>query len=273
METGSERFHYYHADANALGGSIHRPLKKVIPAQASVSLPAAGGYSSARSGAFHFENLVSCTGSFCRVGGSVDARSGDATTLVTAVVEGLNLLDIITAERVVSQISTERPPDGHIARVTFVGSQFFGLRVAGFPVEPIINLNVLAPPYDGPKRPWLKNEKLLTSIRDQHDQRTSGPHGKPDWLIRRYGWVQSNDEISNHGHLLASLVDGFKGIIPGKTWGHIVEIPGVGKFYFGEVSVYDHMFRLTMVRGEIGSPTGGEVSGGTTGSNGGSTGP
>ena len=271
METSSHRFHYYHADASALGGFIHRPLKKVIPSQASVSLPAAGGFSSARSGAFHFENIVSCRESFCRVGGSVDEK-GDTTTLVTAVLDGLNLLDIVSAERVVSQISTERSPDGHIARVTYVGSQFFGLRIAGFPVEPIINLKVLVPSYDGPKRPWLKNENLLNTARDQHDLRTSGEHATPDWLSARLGWIKSDDRIAEHGHVCASLVDGFKGTIPGKSWGHIVGIAGVGRFSFGEVSMYDHMYRLTMIRAEIGSPTGGDLSGGSGGSNGGSTG-
>ncbi len=272
MGTDSQRFHYYHADANALGGSIHRPLKKVIPAQASVSLPAAGGFTSARSGAFHFEDLASYRAASCRVSGSVDERTGDSTTLVTAVVEGLNLLDMITVERVVSQISTERPPEGCAPRVTFVGSQFIGLRIAGFPVEPVINLNLLVPSYDGPKRPWLKNAKLLKSAREQHAQRISGEHAAPDWLVRRYGWIGSDEKIAEHGHVHASLVNGFTGTIPGKTWGHIVEIAGVGRFYFGEVSMYDHVYRLTMVRAEIGSPTGGDISGGTTGSNGGSVG-
>jgi hypothetical protein len=266
-----QRFHYYHADANALGGSIHRPLKKVIPAQASVSLPAAGGFSSAHTGAFHFEDLVSCRASSCRVSGSED-EGGHATTQVTSVIEGLNLLDMVTAERVVSQIATERPPDGHSPTVTFVGSQFIGLRIAGFEVEPIINLKLLTPPYDGPKSPWLKNDKLLQSVRDQHTLRTSGEHGKPEWLTHRYGWVHSKEDVAEQGHVVCSLVEGFTGTIPGKTYGHIVEIAGIGKFFFGEVSFYDHLYRLTMVRAEIGSPTGGSISGGTTGSNGGSTG-
>lgn len=268
MESGSQRLHYYHADANALGGSIHRPLKKVIPTQASVSLPAAGGFSSTHGGAFHFEDLVSCRASSCRVSGSEDER-GHATTQVTAVVEGLNLLDMVTAERVVSQIATERPPDGFSPTVTFVGSQFIGLRIAGFEVKPVINLNLLTPPYDGPKRPWLKNNHLLQSVREQHTQRASGEHGKPDWLVRNYGWVHSDEGVTEHGHLLCSLVDGFDGKIPGKSYGHVVEIAGIGRFFFGEVSFYDHVYRLTMVRAEIGSPTGGSVSGPTTGSNGG----
>ena len=268
MQDGSQRFHYYHADANALGGSIHRPLKKVIPAQASVSLPAAGGFSSAQTSNFRFEDLVSCRAASCRVSGSEDEK-GHATTQVTAVIEGLNLLDMVTAERVVSQIATERPPDGFSPAVTFVGSQFIGLRIAGFPVEPVINLKLLTPPYDGPKRPWLKNSNLLQPAREQHTQRASGEHGKPDWLEHRYGWVHSNKAVAERGHVQCSLVDGFTGTIPGKTYGHVVEIAGVGRFFFGEVSFYDHVYRLTMVRAEIGSPTGGSVSGPTTGSNGG----
>jgi hypothetical protein len=272
METGSRRFHYYHADANAIGGALHRPLKKTFSGPASISLPAAGGFASARSEKFHFDDVVSCSSALCRVSGSEDEQTGDCTTLVTAAVEGFNLLDVVTADRIVSQISTERPTGSHTPRVTFVGSQFVGLRIAGFPVEPIINVKMLSPPYDDKKRPpWLKNTELLKCVRDQHDKRVSG--NPPDWLVSRYGWVKDGAKVDQHGHVIASLVDGFKGTIPGKTWGHIVEIPGVGRFYFGEVSIYDHMYRLTMVRAQTGSPTGGDFSGPTTGSNGGTTGP
>ncbi len=270
MGTVPQRFHYYHADANSLGGTIHRPFEKVIPAQASVSLPAAGGYASARTGAFDFEGLLSCSGAACRVSGSVDEHTGDPTTLVTAVVENLNLLDIISADRVISQISTDRPSGGQIPRVTFVGSQFVGLRIAGFPVEPLINLQLLLPTYDGPNCPWLKNETFLTTARDQFAQTVSGRYPTPDWLMRRYGWIKSDKEIAEYGHVQTSLVDGFEGTIPGKSWGHIIEIAEVGKFFFGEVSMYDNIYRLTMVRAEIGSGTAGTVSGGSTGSNGGS---
>jgi len=274
METGSQRFHYYHADANAIGGALHRPLKKTISGPASVSLPAAGGFTSTRCDEFHFDDVVSCSSALCRVSGSEDEKTGDCTTLVTAAVEGFNLLDMVTADRIVSQISTERPTGSHTPRITFVGSQFVGLRIAGFPVEPIINLKVLAPPYDETKRPpWLKNKELLKSVREQHDKRVAHDPKPPGWLVNRYGWVKDESKVGDHGHLIASLVDGFKGTIPGKVWGHIVEIPGVGTFYFGEVSIYDHMYRLTMVRAQIGSPTGGDVSGPTTGSNGGTTGP
>ena len=274
MGTGSERFHYYHADANAIGGAIHRPLKKTISGPSSVSLAAAGGFNSARSDEFHFDHLVSCRSSLCRVSGSEDERTGDCTTLVTAVVEGFNILDMVTAEKIISHISTEHPPDSHTSRVTFVGSHFIGLRIAGFPVEPIINLKLLAPPYDGAKRPssWLKNKELLKSVRGQHDTRIAADPTPPSWLVNRYGWVKDDSKVAERGHVIGSIVDGFKGTIPGKSWGHIVEIPGVGRFYFGEVSIYDHMYRLTMIRAQLGSPNEADVSGGTTGSNGGPTG-
>lgn len=261
------RSYSYHADASALGGSLVQPFHKIVPSQAEVSLPSAGGFTAARTGPFVFDEIVSCSAGHCRASGSISLKSGGWSTLVTAVVEDLNLLEIVTAERVVAQLSVEHPQEGDTPLVTFVGSQFVGLRIAGFPVEPLINLDLLTPSEDYPHQPWLKNERVLKAAREQHFRRLDGTDA-PEWVEARHGWVGSDQTIGERGHVAASLVDGFKGTIVGRSYGHIIEIPEFGKFFFGEVSFYHHMFRLTMVRADLGCPVKGHVSGGTAGSNG-----
>jgi hypothetical protein len=45
-----------------------------------------------------------------------------------------------------------------------------------------------------------------------------------------------------------------------KIYGHVVRVPNFGKIYFGEMFVTDHSRRLTMVRCQLGSDDGGEVT-------------
>jgi hypothetical protein len=273
MTATSETIYSYHADANALGGSIVQPFTRIIPSQAQVSLPAAGGFTSARTGAFNFEEIVSCSASYCFAAGSRDQLTGGWVTLVTAVVENFTLLGIVTAERIVSQLSihhaattVEDPTVFPPPRVTFAGAQYHNLRIAGFDVQPQFNLNLLIPTESPTGQPWRKNEGLLQAAREQHQLRMASTN-TPDWVNRRY--AASNEAIIKRGYVLASLVNGFEGTIPGKVYGNIVEIEEFGRFSFAEVSVHDDIFRLTMLRAELGCAVHGSVTMGTTSSNGG----
>jgi hypothetical protein len=269
MTATSEILYSYHADANALGGSIVQPFTRIIPSQAQVSLPAAGGFTSSRTGHFNFEEIVTCSATYCFAAGSKDECTGSWVTLVTSVIENFTLLGIVTVERIVSQISIEHPGLSLTPRVTFAGAQYHNLRIAGFEVEPEFNLNLLTPTASETGQPWRKNESFLKATREQHELRMANT-GTPDWVERRYG--NSDEAIVKRGYVLASLVNGFKGTIVGSAYGNTVEIPEFGRFSFAELSVHDNIFRLTMLRAELGCAVHGAVSGGNTGSNGGPVG-
>lgn len=273
MTAASETIYSYHADANTLGGSIVQPFTRIIPSQAQVSLPAAGGFTSARTRPFNFEEIVSCSAAYCFAAGSKDHRSNGWVTLVTAVVENFNLLGIVVAERIVSQLAIQHPAsltkDGTSfapPRVTFAGAQYHNLRIAGFDVQPQFNLNLLTPTESPTGQPWRKNEDLLKAAQEQHQLRMANT-GTPDWVERRYG--NSSEAVVKRGYVLASLVNGFKGTIAGKAYGNIVEIAEFGRFSFAELSVHDDIFRLTMLRAELGCAVHGHATTGTTSSNGG----
>lgn len=266
----TERIHYYHADASTLGGSIESPTYKIIPSQAQVSLPSTGGTTSHATDAFAFDNIVRCANAYCNATGSVSQKNGSWTTLVTSVVEGLNILEVVTADRVVGQISIEHPLVGNVPTYTFVGSQYVNLRIGGVPVEIVMNQKLLTPHSYDPHTPWPQNTGLLDTVDAQHQARISGKE-TADWVHHRYGWVQSKDTVKKKGSVLCSLVDsinGTHGVIPAKTTGHIVEIPEFGKFLFGEVTFDQGTFVLTMVRAELGCPVHGTVSAASARSNG-----
>ena len=102
------RYYSFRVDANALGGFLEEPLHKIIPTVAPVSLPAVGGFATARSEAFNLDEIVSCscgTTRVCRAAEHHADGSSSISILTTAVVEDLNILDVVTAERIVAQVS------------------------------------------------------------------------------------------------------------------------------------------------------------------------
>jgi hypothetical protein len=127
----NKKLYSFRADANALGGYLETPCKKCIPTLAPVSLPAVGGFAMARSEAFTLDEIVSCSSAYTRVSGRQDAEDGSVAILITAVVEGLNLLEVVTARRVVSQVSISIPKGTGPLQISLTGSRFEGLLLAG----------------------------------------------------------------------------------------------------------------------------------------------
>ena len=99
MRSDVKKTFYFHADASSLGGFIEKPFNKHLPPQASASLPSVGGHITTRTEAFDFEGVISCRAAHTRVSGRHLDEDGSASILVTSVLEGLNILEIIKAER------------------------------------------------------------------------------------------------------------------------------------------------------------------------------
>ncbi len=143
MDASQERVFHYHADANALGGVLTHPYKTVISTAANSSLSNAGGYNSSASVPFHLDHVLSCKSAYTHTTGGEE--NGHWTTLTTAVVEDVNLLEVVTAEKIVAQISTTHAKVGDERTVSFVGSQFVGLRINGHSVEPVLDRHPFPP--------------------------------------------------------------------------------------------------------------------------------
>jgi len=262
-----KRIHHYHADGSALGGMISLPKSAFIPSQAEVSLAPAGGATSDKTGPLNFDDIVSCSSTETHASGSQDPSSGCWSTLVTSIVNDLNIRKAVTAENVVAQISVEHPRDGYTPKVTFVGSQFVNLRIGGEPVKAVINDKILTPAADFPPVPWTRNREFHDIIREQKRNRNKGKP-TPDWAAQLLTDADPLDGFDEKGYFLCSLVDGIDGKFPGEPCGHLVKIPDVGKFIFGELSVDHGSFRLVMIRAELGSPVTGSISAAASRTNG-----
>jgi hypothetical protein len=262
------RVHYFHADASSFGGALDHPIQKIVPSQAEISLPATGGFTSRRGEPFSFEEIVSCEATFTRASGGKSHKNGAWTTSVTSAVDKLNILEVVTADRVVAQVSVEHPLEGHEPKVTFVGSQFINLRIGGVLVDAVLNKSLLVPGNgEYPGCPWTKHRDFVKDVRAQHASRMKAPK-VPKWAEDRYAWVTNDKGIEERGHVVCSLVDSLIGDIPGRTFGHVVEIGEFGKFFFGEVIFSQGTFQLTMVRAELGCAVSGTFSAASARANG-----
>jgi hypothetical protein len=279
------RTFYYHADANAIGGYITRPFQGFVPSHTSVSLPMVGGFIQKQRAGRKWKNIVSYTSEATHVSGSRkdEENGGPWTTQVSTTIEGLNILDVITADRIVAQLSVAHPDNGGEPVISVVGSQFINLRISGTPIEPVIKYDFFTD-HDGsaeadpkkryPKRPWLEQEKFLEKVQAQKADAKDNYAKKyekspiPEWISHHFHGLDSG--LKGRDFVVCSLIDQLPEIpnFPGTICGHGIYVPGFGKVYFGELIVTNHQFRLSMVRAQLGSPVGGAVTAATASSNG-----
>jgi hypothetical protein len=275
MPSNVKKTYYYHAEANPLGGYIEKPFQKHLPSQSSASLPAVGGHVSNRTENINFEEIVSCRSAYSRISGIQEGENGSWWTLVTSVVEGLNILEVVTADRVVAQISVEHPVDGGLGQVSFTGSRFERLQIAGRDLSPAPNPSLLAhAPGAGAAQHRItwplfqetgsrQAAKLVKSVEADNDR------GASQWISERYGGMGSKRKTGAPEYALCSLVESVDRGIPGKTFGHVVDIPHFGKIIFGEIVAYPGSVHLSMIRAELGCATHGGLNMASVRANGG----
>jgi hypothetical protein len=266
MDASEERVYHFHADANALGGVLTHPYKTVITTAANSALANAGGYNSSQTVPYHLDHVLHCKAAYTHTtGGDEDGYWG---TLTTAVVEDVNLLEVVTAEKIVAQISTKHPKVGKVASVSFVGSQFVNLRINGILVDPVLDLHPFPLPQNGTSNG--KSDKVLQvssyhhkdvrKLAAEQSRKVTGHPHTPGWVKRRYGWLESAKEIDDRGHLLCSLVKEVRGGDSKNTFGHVIHVPGFGNVFLGEITVYHGAYHLVMLRAEMGCASSGTVS-------------
>jgi hypothetical protein len=256
MASTVNKVHYFHAEANSLGGFIEQPIKKVIPAQASASLPSVGGHVTNSTEAFNFEGIVSCSAAFTRVSGRHLETDGTPSTMVTSVVEGFNLLEIVTADRIVAQVSIEHPVDGDPV-VTFTGSRFEGLKIGGQDASLTLNSSLLDSGAGTGPITWSLFQKTGRLQAAKLGKSAQSGGAAYQWVVDRYSWIAP---AKAPGSILCSLVDGVGSAVPGKSFGHVMDIPSFGKVIFGEVFAFPASVHLSMIRAELGSPTSGGLN-------------
>jgi hypothetical protein len=281
--------YFYHASAYGLAGEIERPVRQSIDAQAATTLSSSGGRGANNFGKFSVDPFIYFDSAYTEVGGSFDEDHNIHTTYAYAVVEGLNIADVVTADRVVARMVSYSPEVGnedgeHSYDIT--GSHFDNLRIAGHLIDVKLATHTfnqhdtyskLAKAYSNGGAddllPWGKQDKkrldALASAESSY-RALNGIGGRiKSWLNWKKAAPKEDGRsylCSAAGHLDLQQTVGESEL---QGFGGIILIPKFGVVRLGEVIIHPDYRRLIMFRVQMCSGAAGSTDGGTTTTSGG----
>lgn len=275
------RAHSFHAEANVLEGDWQLPLTQEIKPQAYVNLPPRGGYYSQRVENYRLGEVISFRSAYTQVGGNRDPEKNHGfATLTTSVIEGLNVLDVVTADRIVAQVSTEHPLDGYVPHISFLGTRFENLRISGCKVDVKLDLDFLGARSDDDSS-YTQNSALQGRIKSQNEG--LGEH--KGWLdemrdrFNRFFPAKASNEQKRES-LECSLVESVSQNCPGEYHGHVIRIPNFGTIVLARVILTHQVLgqgadtlsattvRLSMIDFKLGCPAVANVTAAAAANNG-----
>lgn len=257
MSPSPYRTFHYHANAHVLSATFTRPVPHVVEVQGASSLPIIGGHGKGRVDDFRFEHFLSVKRGYTHVSGTpqevpVEGKFDAAgkpvtkthfTTLVTAVAEGVNILDVVTADRIVARLASNHTfddddyPEPHF---TLVGTKFENLQVGGCKMDVPVDIGL------------FQQMQTFEEAKGKLGEEAFGGMAADPFETG----VDKLKKESLERAILCSIVN-FKEMkaCPGVTRkGHSFEIPKFGKLFLGEILMEHGRRTLTMLRFELGSP-------------------
>lgn len=197
---------HYHAEAVAISGE----MQTVVQPGPSITLPPPGGSLSDQANTYKFRDLISFSSAQTNVAGA--ATIAARRTTATSVVENLNILGVLTADRIVAQISIEYPRGGKgEPAITLLGTSFVNVRIAGSPIEIALDTQVF-------ESGTIKEQSMKSA--GQSYSANQAPFQHP-------------------------LVTSLGGTFAGDATGNVLNIPEVGKVTLGELSIVGISHQLT----------------------------
>ena len=269
------RTHKYNAEATVLQGELRLPVYQKIEPQTHSKLPEAGGYFTQRSEIYRIESVISFRSAYSHVAGNKSNKPGEGyNTLTTTVVEGLNVLDVVTADRVVGQTITQHPLDGYMPSISFLGTRFENLRIACYPVKLEFDYDIFGPrPIND--LPYVQDAGVVSRVSRQYDRILKNKN-LPEKLQKHYNDLSS--KLGSSEEVECSLVNRVAGFFPGSIFGNVITIPGFGTITLAKLTVKHEdphpetkvrrktTFNLTMIDLKLGCAIEGDIpiGGGTT---------
>ena len=265
------RYHY-HASTIGAWWQINRPFQEIVPVQASVSLPGTGGFGTARAERLDFRGLLAFESIESLVAGSYDKDGESYDSTATVTIAKLNVMSLVTADRVVARVATSSPVKGPL-RITPIGSYFENLRIGGYPIEPELATDRFCgcESLDDVRAAFEVARLTLEEFDAQTKQRTEGQKNRLTGYFSRF-WTE--DPAAGPKTTVGSLIRGIKDAegLPEelRPVGHVIHVPGFGCIRLAELQITDSSLSLTMFQADMGSGVGGSGGAGTASGGGGS---
>jgi hypothetical protein len=227
-------YFYFDACSQALTAQFMQPADHYIDAQASSSLCSTGGRSRARVDNYSDGKFISFAAGYTEISAGYEDDEGSNDTKAIATVEGLNILDVVTADLVVASTYSEHPAAASEGSVSMEGCTFENLRIHGRPVKMELNF------------PLFEGIETFKQARDAFHQKGEF------WQIAKDPF-QSGQELppqKETGAFLCSLIKGGIQVdAPGvQTAGHTIVIPNFGTIYLAEMMIIHGQRTFSMIR-------------------------
>src|SRR5215467_9044722 len=126
---------HYHGYGHVFSAQFTRPFHEQIDVLAGAALPPTGGHGSSSSENFRFRQFISFKRGYTHVSGGYQSDDKTNNTLVTSVIEGLNMMDVLTADRIVCRLYSKHAEDAPEGNITMHGSKFENLSICGVPAN------------------------------------------------------------------------------------------------------------------------------------------
>uniref|UniRef100_Q024J8 Uncharacterized protein n=1 Tax=Solibacter usitatus (strain Ellin6076) TaxID=234267 RepID=Q024J8_SOLUE len=261
------RRYVFRGHSTGVAAHIRRPVTKLLPVQGCSALPVTGGFHESNLGPGQLEKWVSYESVATSAHGDyVSADDGVKTTLgqvafdaaptkthVTASVKGLVILGRVHIGHAAIGLISHSPVGAEQPSILLEGNVLDDVRI------------------DNSRLKITLDEQFYRECDTRHKLATRHAAGLPAghacmFLPASTTETQLTSFPPNNGTVKCTIVKEI-------TWdgaphptaeihGHVVRVPNFGKIYFGEMFVSDHSRRLTMVRFQLGSDDGGEVTAG-----------
>ena len=274
----------YSASAYSLAAEFERPKKHSLTPQASVVLATHGGHGSQRIPGYKVDGLISFKEAYSEVGGSYDDCHDIYTTHAWSVIEGVNVADMLTADRVVARMAIYHAADGKSeASYDITGSYYENLRIAGHKIDVKLATHIfhdhdtyskVATAHQSAETDdWLVGSKLCRLKNAELEKLENTYHAlqgmsevvkecadkKKRPADRGSYWFSPANDLDLAKQIGSSEILGF---------GSIICIPKFGVIRLAEIVVQRHtrslrMFRVQMCSSGHGTTDGSSTSGGT----------
>ena len=270
----------FRGNAAAIGGRISRPTDLILESSAASSLTVVGGRSRSRvAGQAYGDYIRFGSAATVAEGVFVDAaqlveRTYDrvredalkTTTTVSAEVVELTVgaKPRLSVKRLHAELHGQSPAAGGEPRIALAGATAIdGLAIDGHGLAVDVDMPAFQQ-YD-------THAKLVAAADDPQFVRDHGGC----FLTRSVDGGQTSGRdrfVESRCAIYATIVKGVRWAgepYPGARIDHnVVTVPEFGRIYLGEIIITDTSRRLTLLRLELGSPTGGYVAAGEVETNG-----
>ncbi|MCU0246498.1 MAG: hypothetical protein MUC42_07980 [Bryobacter sp.] len=245
------RRYLFSASAAGFSARLTAPIQHDTGVLAASTLSVSGGHCAARVENVRIGEIVSLGAVSTQVTGIFSAEKQAWETLTMATLEKLNVLDVVTVDRISVRVVSHYPLESAEPSILPLGTAFENLRIAGSGVKVNLDTGLFSEIST-----WSALRKRVESD-PELDKRIAATGEDPKVGLEK-GLVMCS---------LARSIDAESGGIAMNADG-MIEIPHFGRLYLAQYVMSPAQRRLTMLRVELGCPVEGGIEGGDVAGNG-----